>query len=149
MRRPIGVTVIACAFLAAGIYFCSISAIALFTHGPMDRLRVMPFVRTLRFISPYLTLLVGILWALIAWGLFQLRDWARFTATLMLGIGIAWAVPMMFMTHIHFGWRMLAGFLEIALRAAAIGYFLSPSVLDIFMASRSEKELFKPSQSEH
>src|SRR5258708_37837994 len=122
MRGPIGVTVIACAFLAAGIYFCSISAIALFRHSAMDTLRALPFIHTLRFVSPYLTLLAGPLWALIAWGLFQLRDWARFTATLMLGIGVAGALLIMVTTQMHFGWRMLAGSLTIVRRAAAIWY---------------------------
>jgi hypothetical protein len=140
MKRPIGVTVIAFVFLLAGVYLCSVGVMKLFSTGALTMLRPMPFVHAVGFVSPYWTLLAGVAWALVAWGLLQVRDWARFTATLMLGIGIAWALPMV-ITRMHFGWRMLALCLEIALRAAAIWYLLSPSVLDIFIARRVQRRL--------
>lgn len=148
MQRPIGVTIISFVFLLAGVYLSSIVAMELFATGALTMLRAFPFVHTLGRVSPYLTLLVGAAWALVAWGLLQLRDWARFTAMLMLGIGIAWALPMV-ITRMHFGWRMLALSLEIALRAAAIWYLLSPPVLDIFIARRSQANSPRPSLHEH
>ena len=144
MQRPIGITAIGVLFLFAGVYLCSVGAMILFAHSAVAMLRAVPFVHGLEFINPYWTLLIGAVWALVAWGLFQLRDWARFTAVLILGIGIAWALPMMVMTRAHFGWRMLAACLEIALSAAAIWYLLSPSVLDIFIARRSDEESLRP-----
>lgn len=147
MQRPIGVTVIAFVFLFAGIYLCSIGAMILFAGRAVASLRALPLVHGLAFVNPYWTLLLGAVWAVVAWGLLQLRDWARFTATLVLGVGIAWALPMV-ITRMHFGWRMLAACLEIALRAAAIWYLLSPSVLDIFIARRSREDSLRSSLRE-
>jgi hypothetical protein len=68
----------------------------------------------------------------MGWGLFRLRDWARFAATLIFGIGIAWAVSMIFLAKQHLGWRLLGACMEIAIRAIAIAYLLAPSVMDSF-----------------
>jgi hypothetical protein len=144
MRRPIGVTIIASLFLLAGVYICSIGAVVLLAHGTVVTLRAFPFVRALAHVSPYWTLLVGAVWAAVAWGLLRLRDWARFTATIMLGIGIA-SGAVAISTRMHFGWRALAECLEIALRGAAIWYLLLPSVLDTFLAKPSGENSFKSS----
>jgi hypothetical protein len=90
----------------------------LFATGALTMLRPMPFVHAVGFVSPYWTLLVGVACALVAWGLLQVRDWARFTATLMPGIGIAWALSMV-ITRMHFGWRMLALCLEICIESSS------------------------------
>ena len=142
MARPLGVTVIGCFFLLAGIYLCSIAATTLVEPRAVETLRSAPFVLGLRQVSPYVTLLIGAIWALVAWGLFRLRDWARFSATLMLAIGIAWALSMTLLGTAHFGWKMLAIFLEIVLRAAAVLYLLTPSVMVSFRTkSRSSAEI--------
>jgi hypothetical protein len=132
MARPLGVTVIASLFLMAGIYLCSIAAAILVEPRAVQVLRDAPFVLGLRQVSPYVTLLIGAIWALVAWGLFRLRDWARFTATLMLAIGVAWALSMLLLGRTRFGWQVLAACPEIALRAAAVVYLLAPTVMDSF-----------------
>jgi hypothetical protein len=132
MARPLGVTVIGCFFFLAGIYLCSIAAISLVEPRAVHTLRAAPFVPGLRQVSPYVMLLIGAIWAVVAWGLFRLRDWARFAATLLLAIGIAGASAMMLLGRAHFGWQALALCLQIALRAAAVIYLLAPSVMDSF-----------------
>jgi hypothetical protein len=135
MARPLGVTVIGCFFFLAGIYLCSIVAITLVEPRALPALGAAPFVPGLRHVNPYAMLLIGAIWALVAWGLFRLRDWARFTATLMLAIGVAWALSMLLLGRAHFGWRMLAACLEIALRTAAVVYLLAPTVMDSFRSN--------------
>ena len=144
MQRPGGVTAIGCFFLLAGVYLCSISATMLIVPNAIPTLRVAPFVRQLRLLSPYATLAIGVLWASVAWGLFQLRDWARWAAQLVLAIGVASFIPMLFVSRFHSGWRLLAACLEIFVRVAAVCYLFTPKVLDVFTAKRSHPSSVTP-----
>jgi hypothetical protein len=142
MQRPLAVTVIGCFFLVAGVYLCAISAVILIAPGAVQTLKVLPLVFVLRLVSPYTTLIVGTVWAIVAWGLFQLRDWARFVATLVLGAGAAWMFVTLLLHH-HSIWRMLLACFEIIWRLAAVWYLLTPSAIDLFNA----KETSSPSLS--
>jgi hypothetical protein len=92
-------------------------------------LKAAPFMHGLRLVSPYLTVLVGTAWALVAWGLFRVRDWARFVAALFLGVGMAWEVTI-FLGRMHFGWRIPLVCLELMLRGAAVWYLMSPAMIE-------------------
>jgi hypothetical protein len=120
----------------AGIYLCSIAAMMLGAPGAISTLRVVPFVHALKSVSPFFTLVIGIGWALIAWGLFQMRDWARFTATLLLGIGVVWALSILVLQR-HSNRQIVVACFEIVLRVSAIWYLLAPSVIDAFRAEDS------------
>ena len=143
MPRPYGVTAIGCFCLLAGVYLCSVSAIMLLVPGATPTLRAAPFVRAFvrafGLVNPYLTIAIGMGWALVAWGLFQLRDWARLAAQVLLGIGVGWAIQMLLTSRIHSPWRVLAVCVEIILRIAAVGYLFTPAVLDAFLTMRSER----------
>jgi hypothetical protein len=142
MARPLGVTVIGCFFLLAGIYLCSIAAATLFEPRAVQALKHVPFVVALRQVSPYVSLLIGTIWAFVAWGLFRLRDWARFTAALMLAIGVAWALPTVLLGKTQSGWQMFAICVEIAMRAAAVIYLMAPTVMEAFRTkSRRSMEI--------
>jgi hypothetical protein len=144
MQRPPAVTVIGCFFLVAGVYLCAISSVILITPSAVQTLKALPFVFALRPVSPYVTLIVGTAWAIIAWGLFQLRDWARFVATLVLGTGVAWALVTLLL-HRHFAWRILLACFEIAWRSAALWYLLAPSTIERFTGKKSSSQsLSKP-----
>ena len=136
MRRPLAVTAIGCFFLVAGVYLCAISAVILIVPGAVQALKVLPFVSSLRLVSPYVTLIVGSVWAIVAWGLFQLRDWARFVATLVLGAGAAWMLVTLLLHH-HSIWRTLLACFEIVWRLAAVWYLLATSTIDLFNARES------------
>ena len=103
-------------------------------------LQHLPSVNALTLANPYFTLAIGSVWAALAWGLFQLRDWARWVAQITLAIGIAWALPMMYLNHIHFGWRMLAEIAEMILRVFAVGYLFAPKVMDAFLIKRTGRD---------
>jgi hypothetical protein len=133
MQRPLAITVIGCFFLFAGVYLCAISAVILTVPGTVQSLKALPLVPVLRLVTPYATLIVGTVWAIVAWGLFQMRDWARFVATLMLGLGAAWMLGTLLLHH-HSAWRTLLGCFEIMWRLAAIWYLLAPSTIEHFNA---------------
>jgi hypothetical protein len=137
MSRPLGVSIIGCCCFLAGIYLCSIAAVVLIVPRVVPILRSAPLIHELKLANPFATLAVGIVWAFVAWGLLRMKDWARWVAQILLGIGVAWVVPMIFLTQMHFGWRLLAVCLQIILRAAAVVYLFAPSVMDAFQAGRS------------
>jgi hypothetical protein len=122
MRRPLVVSVIACYFFVAGIYLCSIAVMMLLAPGAVEAIRHAPYVSGLTFVTPYLSLLVGVVWAFLAWGLYRLRNWARWVTMLMLGAGSAWAAATMLTANVPFGWRVVFNWTEIAIRAAAAVY---------------------------
>jgi hypothetical protein len=137
MSRPLGVSIIGCYCFLNGIYLCSIAAVMLVVPRIVPMLRFAPLIHELKLLNPFATVAIGIVWALVAWGLLQMKDWARWVAQILLGIGIAWAVPMMFLTKAHFGWRLLALCLQLVLRAAAVAYLFAPSVTDAFQVRHS------------
>jgi hypothetical protein len=81
--------------------------------------------------GPYMALLVGCGWALLAWGLLRLHNWARWGAMLIMTIGIAWLVPKISMAEL--GLPLFWYGLQIALRGALAWYLAqSPAVIDSF-----------------
>jgi hypothetical protein len=137
MKRPLGVTLIGCWCLLAGVYLCSIATVQIVTPRAIPSLRLFPFIYALRTVSPYLTLAIGTVWSALAWGLFQMRDWARFTVTIFLSIGIVWALSML-ISHNQPTWRIVAGSFGIALRASAVWYLMLPATIDAFNAKQSD-----------
>jgi hypothetical protein len=87
MRRPLAVSIIGCYFLLAGVYLCSIAVMMLALPGALETISRAPCAYGLTLFSPYLALIVGLAWALTAWGLFRLRNWARWATILMFGAG--------------------------------------------------------------
>jgi hypothetical protein len=127
MKRPIGVTIIACFCLLAAVYLCSASTMQLVAPKAIHAIRNAPNVRGLRLASPYLTLIVGISWAIVAWGLLQLRNWARVIAATMFVFTAIWEASMTWQTsmstnRIFPAWRLALISLEIALRVIAMVY---------------------------
>lgn len=121
-------TLIACFCLLAAVYLCSVSAMQLFTPKAIHAIRRAPNVRALRLASPYMTVLVGIGWAVVAWGLLQLRNWARVIAASMLILGVFWelSAPLqiaMSTTRSLPTWRLALIVLDAAIRLIA-GFYL-------------------------
>jgi len=78
-------------------------------------------------------LLGGCVYALVAWGLFRLHNWARRIAMLVMVISVAPLIPKISMAEL--GVPILWYGLQIALRVA-IGWYLAqaPAVIDAFTA---------------
>jgi len=135
MPRPAGVTAISFLFFAAAIYLWTIAAVMLLAPGAISLMSGAQLMFGLELAGPYMALLVGCGWALVAWGLFRLHDWARWAAMLVMTIGIAWLVPKISAAEI--GWPLLWYGLQIAARAAAAWYLAqAPTVIDAFSAKR-------------
>jgi len=131
MQRPAGVTAIAALFGLAAIYLWTIGMVKLLAPNAISLMSGASLMYGLELAGPYMALLVGTGWALVAWGLFRLHNWARWAAMLVMTIGIAWLVPKISMAEI--GVPILWSGLQIALRAAAAWYLAqAPAVIDSF-----------------
>src|ERR1700730_2579990 len=131
MQRPAGVTAIAVLFGLAAIYLWTIGMVKLLAPNAISLMSGASLMYGLELAGPYMALLVGTGWALVAWGLFRLHNWARWAAMLVMTIGIAWLVPKISMAEI--GVPILWSGLQIALRAAAAWYLAqAPAVIDSF-----------------
>jgi uncharacterized membrane protein (DUF2068 family) len=132
MRRPIGVTIIAILFLASAVYLWIGGATVLLAPG------VYPFTertlrQALRLIGPYPTLAVGAFYAVVGWGLFRLKNWARFVAMLVMTIGGGFLLPLLFIAGIGHGWSAAWIGVQLALRAVAVFYLMRSKIIDIFV----------------
>jgi hypothetical protein len=135
MRHPKGVLAITILFAVAAMYLWAIAAILVFAAGTISLMAGKYFAYGLEVAGPYMILLVGSCYAVIAWGLFRLRNWARWTAMLIIALSIAPLVPKISMADL--GLPILWYGLQIALRVAA-GWYLAqaPSVLEAFTEKR-------------
>ena len=93
MRQPSGVTAISVVFFLAAIYLWTIGAVKLLAPDAISLMSGSQFMYGLELAGPYMALLVGWGWALVAWGLLRLHNWARWAAMLVMIWGIAWLVP--------------------------------------------------------
>lgn len=131
MQPPKGVLAITVLFAVAAAYLWTIATVLLIAPGTISLMAGRYFAYGLEIAGPYMILLVGSCYAVIAWGLFRLHNWARWTAMLIIAFSVAPLIPKISMAEI--GWPILWYGLQIALRVAT-GWYLAqaPSVLDAF-----------------
>jgi hypothetical protein len=135
MQRPTLVTVIAALIAFAALYLWTITAVLLISPGAISLMAGRHFLYGLELAGPYMMLLGGCVYALVAWGLFRLQNWARWIAMLLVVISTASFIPKISMAEL--GVPILWYGLQIALRVA-IGWYLAqaPAVLDAFATKR-------------
>jgi len=133
MQRPKGITVIVGLFALTAVYLWTIAAILLISPGAISLMAGKLFLYGLQLAGPYMILLGGSVYALVAWGLFRLHNWARWMAMLVMVISVAPLIPKISMAEL--GVPVLWYGLQIALRVA-VGWYLaqSPAVIDAFTA---------------
>jgi hypothetical protein len=135
MQRPRGVIVISALAAIAALYLWTLSVILLISPGAISLMAGKYFLYGLELAGPYMMLLGGSVYALVAWGLFRLQSWARWTAMLLIVISTASLIPKISMAEL--GVPILWYGLQIALRVA-IGWYLAqaPAVIDAFAEKR-------------
>ena len=133
MQRPTFLIVIAALFAFAALYLWTIAAILLISPGAISLMAGKHFLYGLQLAGPYMMLLGGIVYAIVAWGLFRLQNWARWSAMLVMVISMASLIPKISMAEL--GLPVLWYGLQIALRVA-VGWYLAqaPAVIDAFAA---------------
>jgi hypothetical protein len=131
MQRPTLVTILALLSFAAALYLWCLAAILWVAPGALSLMAGKYFMYGLELAGPYMILLFGVGYALIGWGLFRLRNWARWAAMLVMVLGVASLVPRISMAEL--GLPVFWYGFQIALRVA-VGWYLAqaPSVIDAF-----------------
>jgi|SRR5579872_226261 len=133
MQRPKGIIAIALLFALAAAYLCTIAAVLLVSPGAISLMAAKHFMYGLQLAGPYMILLGGVAYGVVARGLFRLKNWARWVAMLMIAFSLVPLVPKISMAEL--GIPIFWYGLQIALRVAA-GWYLAqaPAVLDAFTA---------------
>lgn len=131
MQRPIAISLIAVLFALAAGYLWTIAAVMLAAPGTISLMAGKQLMYGLELAGPYMTLLVGAAYALVASGLFRVQNWARWAALSTMAIGIGWLVPKISMAEL--GLPVFWYGLQIAVRAALAWYLAqAPAALEAF-----------------
>jgi hypothetical protein len=132
MERPASVTVIAALFLLVAAYLAAIGIIEFVVPGSSMALGAgITYGRELS--GPQTALSVGAGWALVGWGLYRLRNWARWCAILLMVIGIAGSVPAVSAAARDLTWRFWFYGGQIMVRVVIAWYLTaSPELIEAF-----------------
>jgi hypothetical protein len=133
MERPASVTVIAVLFFLVAGYLVAIGIADLVAPGTLSMTMRTGVTYGRELTGPQTALSVGVGWALVGWGLYRLRNWARWCAVLLMVIGVAGSVPAVSAAARDLGWRFFFYGAQIMVRVV-IGWYLaaSPEVVEAF-----------------
>jgi len=133
MERPASVTVIAALFFLVAAYLVVIGIIEFVAPGTLSMLRGTGVTYGRELTEPQTALSVGAGWALVGWGLYRLRNWARWCAMLLTVIGVAGSVPAVSAAARDLGWRFFFYGAQVMVRVVIAWYLAaSPEVVEAF-----------------
>jgi hypothetical protein len=133
MERPASVTVIAALFFLVAGYLATIGIIELVAPGSLSMTLGAGITYGRELDGPQAALSVGAGWALVGWGLYRLRNWARWCAILLMVIGIAGSVPAVSAAARDLGWPFFFYGAQIMVRVVIAWYLAaSPEVVEAF-----------------
>jgi hypothetical protein len=133
MERPASVTVIAALFFLVAGYLATIGVIELVAPGTLSMTLGAGVTYGRELDGPQAALSVGAGWVLVGWGLYRLRNWARWCAILLMVIGIAGSVPAVSAAARDLGWPFFFYGAQIMVRVVIAWYLAaSPEVVEAF-----------------
>jgi hypothetical protein len=135
MERPTSVTVIASLFFLVAGYLVAIGIAELFAPGTLSMTRGIGITYGRELTGPQTALSVGAGWALLGWGLYRLRNWARWCAMALMVIGVAGSVPAVSAAARDLTWRFFFYGAQIMVRIVVAWYLAaSPEVIEAFVS---------------
>ena len=135
MERPVSVTVIASLFFLVAGYLVAIGIAELFAPGTLSMTRGIGITYGRELTGPQTALSVGAGWALLGWGLYRLRNWARWCAMALMVIGVAGSVPAVSAAARDLTWRFFFYGAQIMVRIVVAWYLAaSPEVIEAFVS---------------
>jgi hypothetical protein len=133
MERPLSVTVIAALFFLVAGYLVTIGLIELVAPGTLSMTLGAGVTYGRELNGPQTALSVGAGWALVGWGLYRLRNWARWCAILLMVIGVAGSVPAVSAAARDLTWRFFFYGVQIMVRIVIAWYLAaSPELVEAF-----------------
>jgi hypothetical protein len=133
MERPSSVTVIAALFFLVAGYLAGMGIIELVAPGTLSTTLGTGMTYGRELTGPQTAVSVGAGWALVGWGLYRLRNWARWCAILLMVIGIAGSVPAVSAAARTLTWRFFFYGVQIMARVVVAWYLAaSPELIEAF-----------------
>jgi hypothetical protein len=134
MERPSSVTVIAALFFLVAGYLAGMGIIELVAPGTLSTTLGTGMTYGRELTGPQTAVSVGAGWALVGWGLYRLRNWARWCAILLMVIGIAGSVPAVSAAARTLTWRFFFYGVQIMARVVVAWYLAaSPELIEAFV----------------
>jgi hypothetical protein len=134
MERPASVTVIAALFFLVAGYLATIGIVGLVAPGTLSMTLGAGITYGRELTGPQTALSVGAGWALVGWGLYRLRNWARWCAILLMAIGVAGSVPAVSAAARDLTWRFFVYGAQIMVRIVIAWYLAaSPELIEAFV----------------
>ena len=135
MHRPVVVTIVSLLLFAAALYLWIVGTTLLIWPGAVSLMSANQLMHGLELAGPFMMLLFGTGYALVGWGMFRVKNWARVIVILLIVIRVAALVPKISMAEL--GVPVLSYGLQIALQVALAWYLAqAPSVIDAFTQKR-------------
>jgi hypothetical protein len=132
-ERPAGVTAVAIAFLLAAAYLLVVGLTMLVRPGLISMAAGAELLGGLELAGPYMFVLVAVVGAVIAAGIWKLQNWARWLAILAAMIGVVLLLPSVSSAILDFRFGKLAGDgLGVILRVMIVWYLFQPAVKEAF-----------------
>jgi hypothetical protein len=133
MERPASVTVIASLFFLVAGFLIAFGIAELASPGALSLTRTAGLTYGRELDGPGAAISVGAGWALVAWGIWRLRNWARWCAMVLTVIGIAGSVPVVSAAARDLGWPFVVAGSQILVRIVIAWYLLaSPEIKEAF-----------------
>lgn len=131
--RPAGVTAIAVLFLLAAAYLLVVGLLMLARPGLVSMAAGADLLGGLEVAGPYVFLLMAVVGAAIALGLFRLHNWARRVAIVIAMIGVALLLPRVSssVTNLQIGKLAWSG-LAMIVRVVMVWYLYQVPVREVF-----------------
>jgi hypothetical protein len=134
MERPASVTVIAVLFFVVAGYLAAVGIIDLVAPGTLSMTLGTGVTYGRELTGPQTAISVGAGSALVGWGIYRLRNWARWCAIVIMVVGIAGSVPAVSAAARDLTWRFWFYGVQIMARVV-IAWLLvaSPEVVEAFV----------------
>jgi hypothetical protein len=133
MERPASVTAIAALFFLVAGYLVAIGIVEFVAPGTLSSIATgVTYGRELT--GAQTAISVGAGWALVGWGLYRLRNWARWCAIVLMVIGVAGSVPAVSAAARDLTWRFFLYGAQIMVRIVIAWYLAaSPELIEAFV----------------
>ena len=142
MERPTSVTVIAALFFLVAGYLFTIGIVEFVAPGTLATTRAVGITYGRELDGPQTALSIGAGWALVGWGIYRLRNWARWCAMVLMVVGIAGSVPAVSAAARDLTWRFFWFGAQVMARVVIAWYLVaSPEVLDAFAQKANRSNL--------
>jgi len=140
MERPASVTVIAALFFLVAGYLAAIGIADFVAPGTISMTMRTGVAYGRELTGPQTALSVGAGWALVGWGLYRVRNWARWCAILLMVIRVAGSVPAVSAAARDLTWRFFFYGVQIMVRVVIAWYLAaSPELIEAFERKRADE----------